>query len=66
MSNNRAFHAAAMPLQTASDAMRFLKAAAGRKHDLTGVVISAGDLRTLAAILRESVYGNTKLPERTP
>ena len=55
-----------MPIETVSDALRFLKVAAGQKHDLTGVVVAAGDLRALAAVLRGCVPGNAKLSERKP
>ena len=64
--NTHAFHAPVMPIETVSDALRFLKVAAGQKHDLTGVVVAAGDLRALAAVLRGCVLGNAKLPETEP
>ena len=52
MANSRAFHGADVSLDSVENAIKFLEKSAGKKNDLTGIVIEAWQLRAIAQLLR--------------
>ena len=54
MANSRAFHGADVPLDSVENAIKFLEKSAGKKNDLTGIVIEAWQLRAIAQLLRSA------------